>query len=217
MIITQKKPIEEVMAMVGDAKTVAIVGCNSCATACQTGGEPQIKELSEILEKAGKKVVATTIADYCCMNLGVKAKMKPIVAASPDCVICMSCGDGVQCVAKNAGSIPTYPSNDTMYLGEAVRFGVWEEACRFCGQCVLGSTGAICPITQCAKSLVNGPCGGQKNGKCEVNPENDCAWILIYKKLEQLGQLEKLDMLIEPKGHADYTYPRKLNTREVKK
>ena len=178
MIITQKKPIEEVMAMVGNAKTVAIVGCGSCATACQTGGEQQIAELTAVLEQAGKKVVATTVADYCCMNLGVKAKMKPVVAANPDCVICMSCGDGVQCVAKNAGTIPTYPSNDTMYLGEAVRFGVWEEACRFCGQCVLGQTGAICPITQCAKSLVNGPCGGQKNGKCEVNPENPCLRIL---------------------------------------
>ena len=217
MIITQKKPIEEVMAMVGDAKTVGIVGCNSCATACQTGGQPQIDELTKILEAAGKKVVATTICDYCCMNLGVKAKMKAINAANPDCVICMSCGDGVQCVAKNANNKPVYPSNNTMYLGEAVRFGVWEEACRFCGQCVLGQTGAVCPITQCAKSLVNGPCGGQKNGKCEVNPENDCAWILIYKKLESLGQLDKLDLLIDPKGHAAYTYPRKINTREVKK
>lgn len=76
-----------------------------------------------------------------------------------------------------------------MYLGEAVRFGVWEEACHFCGDCVLGQTGGICPVTQCAKSLVNGPCGGQKNGKCEVNPENDCAWIKIYKRLEEIGQL----------------------------
>ena len=95
MIITQKKPIEEVLAMVGNAKTVAIIGCGSCATACQTGGEPQIAELTAVLEKAGKKVVATTVADYCCMNLGVKAKMKPLNAANPDCVICMSCGDGV--------------------------------------------------------------------------------------------------------------------------
>ena len=126
MIITQKKPIEEIMSMVADAKTVAIVGCNSCATACQTGGEPQIKELTAVLEQAGKKVVATTIADYCCMSLGVKSKMKPLVAAQPDCVICMSCGDGVQCVAKNSGNIPVYPSNNTMYLGEAVRFGVCE-------------------------------------------------------------------------------------------
>ena len=134
MIITQKKPMEELMAMVGDAKTVAIVGCNSCATACHTGGEPEVAALAKALEAAGKKVVGTTIADYCCMNLGVKGKMKPLVAAKPDCVICMSCGDGVQCVAKNAPGIPTYPANNTMYLGEAVRFGVWEEACHFCGE-----------------------------------------------------------------------------------
>ena len=106
MIITQKKPMEELMAMVGDAKTVAIVGCNSCATACHTGGEPEVAALAKALEAAGKKVVGTTIADYCCMNLGVKGKMKPLVAAKPDCVICMSCGDGVQCVAKNAPGIP---------------------------------------------------------------------------------------------------------------
>ena len=106
MIITQKKPIEEVMSFVGNAKTVALVGCGSCATACQTGGEAQIAELTKVLEAAGKKVVATTICDYCCMNLGVKAKMKAINAANPDCVICMSCGDGVQCVAKNAGDKP---------------------------------------------------------------------------------------------------------------
>ena len=216
MIITQKKPIEEVMALVGDAKTVAIVGCNSCATACQTGGEPQIKELAAILEAAGKKVVATTIADYCCMNLGVKAKMKPINAANPDCVICMSCGDGVQCVAKNAPTIPVYPSNNTMYLGEAVKFGVWEEACRFCGQCVLGQTGAICPITQCAKSLVNGPCGGQKNGKCEVNPENPCAWIKIYERLEATNQLDKLGVRRKDKRYGDFAYPRTISLRGKK-
>ena len=216
MIITQKKPIEEVLAMVEGAKTVALVGCNSCATACQTGGQPQIDELTKVLEAAGKKVVATTICDYCCMNLGVKGKMKAINAANPDCVICMSCGDGVQCVAKNAGDKPVYPSNNTMYLGEAVRFGVWEEACRFCGQCVLGQTGAICPITQCAKSLVNGPCGGQKNGKCEVNPENDCAWIQIYNRLVSLGQEDKLLQTRADKGYSETHYPRHINLRGSK-
>ena len=85
MIITQKKPIEELMALVGDAKTVAIVGCNSCATACHTGGEPEVAALKQTLEAAGKTVVGTTVADYCCMNLGVKGKMKPLVAAKPDC------------------------------------------------------------------------------------------------------------------------------------
>ena len=103
-----------------------------------------------------------------------------------------------------------------MFLGEAARFGVWEEACRFCGQCVLGKTGAICPITQCAKSLVNGPCGGQKNGKCEVNPENPCAWINIYERLEATGELHKLSERREDKGHGDFAYPRTISLRGKK-
>ena len=189
MIITQKKPIEELMALIGEAKTVAIVGCGSCATACHTGGEPEIKELAQTLEAAGKTVVATAYPDYCCMNLAVKVKMKPIVAAKPDCVICMSCGDGVQCVAKNVPGIPTYPSNNTMYLGEALHFGVWEEACHFCGQ---------------------------KNGKCEVNPENDCAWIKIYNRLEQIGQLEKFGQTREDKGYAKVSYPRTISLKGKK-
>ena len=188
MIITQKKPIEELMAMIGDAQKIAILGCGSCATACATGGEKEVAELKAYLESQGKTVVATGMADYCCMNMGVKTAMKKLNAAGPDAVVCMSCGDGVQ-VAANHSPAPVYPSNNTMFLGEAVRFGLFEEACHLCGDCVLGTTGGICPISRCAKSLVNGPCGGQKNGKCEVNPENDCAWIMIYKRLESWASL----------------------------
>lgn len=216
MIITTKKPLEEVMEMVGDAKTVAIVGCGSCATACQTGGEAQIAQMKEVLEKAGKTVVAVSIPDYCCMGLTVKTKMRPVAAANPDCVLCMSCGDGVQCVAKNVPNTPVYPTNNTMFLGEAIKFGVWEESCHFCGECVLGQTGAICPMSQCAKSLVNGPCGGAKNGKCEVNPENDCAWIKIYHRLEATGQLYKLTQTREDKGHESGAYPRTISIRGKK-
>ena len=208
MIVTRKKPIEEVMALIADAKTVALVGCGSCATACHTGGQPEIDEMTKLLQAAGKTVVASAVCDYCCMNLGVKSKMKSVLAANPDCVLAMSCGDGVQCIAKNAGNIPVYPTNNTMFLGEATRFGVWKEACHLCGDCVLGKTGGICPISQCAKSLVNGPCGGQKNGKCEVNPENDCAWIKIYNRLLSIGQLEKLDDLPVYRDHRDFTYPK---------
>ena len=150
------------------------------------------------------------------MNLGVKGKMKAINAANPDCVICMSCGDGVQCVAKNANNKPVYPSNNTMYLGEAVKFGVWEESCRFCGDCVLGKTGGICPITQCAKSLMNGPCGGQKNGKCEVDPENPCAWIEIYKRLQATGEVEKIMEARDVKDYAKFAYPRTISLRGKK-
>lgn len=215
MIITQKKPIDELMAMLGDAKKIAILGCGSCATACATGGEKEIGELKAYLESKGKTVVATGMADYCCMNMGVKTAMKKLNAAGPDAVVCMSCGDGVQ-VAANHAAAPVYPSNNTMFLGEAVKFGLFEEACHLCGDCVLGTTGGICPISRCAKSLVNGPCGGQKNGKCEVSPENDCAWILIYKRLEAIGQLDKLGQTRPDKGYAGVAYPRHINLREKK-
>lgn len=215
MIITQKKPIEELMAMLGDAKKIAIIGCGSCATACATGGEKEVKELKAYLESQGKEVVATAMADYCCMNLGVKAATKPFLKSGCDAVVAMSCGDGVQVVAANV-PVPVYPSNNTMFLGEAVRFGLFKEACHLCGNCVLGTTGGICPISRCAKSLVNGPCGGAKNGKCEVNPENDCAWILIYNRLKETNQLEKLAMTREDKGYADVAYPRTINIRGKK-
>ena len=194
MIITQKKPIEELMAMIGDAQKIAILGCGSCATACATGGEKEVAELKAYLD------------------MGVKTAMKKLNAAGPDAVVCMSCGDGVQ-VAANHSPAPVYPSNNTMFLGEAVRFGLFEEACHLCGDCVLGTTGGICPISRCAKSLVNGPCGGQKNGKCEVNPENDCAWIMIYKRLESLGQLDKLTKRRQDKGYEKVAYPRTINIR----
>lgn len=213
MIITRKKPIEELMGMVADAKTVAIVGCGSCATVCQTGGQPEIDALTQKLEAAGKKVVATAIVDFCCNNFLVKKKMKTIVPTNPDAIICMSCGDGAQCITKNAGSIATYPANNTMFLGETASAGVFEEACHLCGDCVLGQTGGICPISQCAKSLVNGPCGGQKNGKCEVDPNNDCAWIKIYKRLEAIGQLDKLGCTREDKGYKNFTYPKTVSLK----
>lgn len=112
------------------------------------------------------------------------------------------------------GSPPIRPQHHvTSAKPSRLRLG---EACHFCGDCVLGQTGGICPVTQCAKSLVNGPCGGQKNGKCEVNPENDCAWIKIYKRLEEIGQLDKLGHTREDKGYAKFSYPRTISLKGKK-
>ena len=212
MIITQKKPIEELMGMLKDAKKIAILGCGSCATACATGGEKEVAELKAYLEAHGKTVTGTGMADYCCMNMGVKSAMKKLNAGAPDAVVVMSCGDGVQTAANHA-SCPCYPSNNTMFLGEAEKLGLFKEACHLCGDCVLGTTGGICPITRCAKSLVNGPCGGAKNGKCEVCADNDCAWIMIYNRLEKLGQLDKLKTGRKDKGYDKVFYPRTINIR----
>ena len=216
MIITQKKPIEEVMALLGDAKRIALIGCGSCATACATGGEKEIAELKSYLESHGKQVVATGMSDYCCMNMMTRNIVKQLNTSKPDAIIAMSCGDGVQVVAKHADCV-VYPSNNTMFLGESIKLGLFEEACHMCGNCVLGQTGGICPISRCAKSLVNGPCGGSRNGRCEVNPENPCAWIEIYNKLVSLGQEEKIGITREDKGYESVSYPRTVNIRGDRK
>ena len=212
MIITQKKPLEELLGMLEGAKTVALVGCGSCATACATGGEKEIADLSKVLEQHGMKVVATAISEYCCMHLKTRTALKPVIAANPEAVVAMSCGDGVQVIAQYC-KCPVYPSNNTMFLGESVKLGLFEEACHLCGNCVLGQTGGICPISRCAKSLVNGPCGGSNNGRCEVNPDNPCAWIEIYNRLVALGQADKLSLTREDKGYENVAYPRTVNIR----
>ena len=215
MIITQKKPIEELLALLGDVKKVAVVGCGSCATACQTGGEKEIEEMKAFLQVHGIDVVATAIPGECCHKLLVKKETKAFRDSGAEAVVCMACGDGVQTVADNV-LLPVYPANNTMFLGQVERIGMFNEYCRMCGDCILGSTGGICPITHCAKSLVNGPCGGQKNGKCEVNPENDCAWIKIYNRLVAIGQEDKLYAARPDKGYADTAYPRQINLRGKK-
>ena len=213
MIITQKKPMEELLAMLEGVKKAAIVGCANCATACQTGGE--IQELKATLEAQGIEVVATVLPDECCHKMLVRKDTKVIRDSGAEAVVCMACGDGVQTVADNL-TLPVYPSNNTMFLGQVERVGIFHEYCRMCGDCVLGSTGGICPITKCAKSLVNGPCGGQKNGKCEANPENDCAWIQIYNRLVAIGQEDKLLNARTDKGYANAVYPKHVNLRGKK-
>lgn len=215
MIISKKKPIEELLAMLDSVKKVALVGCKSCAAACAVGGEKEVGELKALLEEKGFEVVGTALPDESCQKLLVKKEVKAFKDSGYEAVISLACGNGCQTVAQNV-SVPVYPSTNTVFMGQTERVGIFNEMCRMCGDCVLGTTGAICPITKCAKSLVNGPCGGQKNGKCEVNPENDCAWILIYNRLKELGQIDKVTETVDDKGYADHSWPRKLNTKEDK-
>jgi ferredoxin len=215
MIITQKKPLDEVWQMLEGVTRVALVGCGSCATSCKTGGEPELQEMKEYLEANGKVVTATIIPSESCQKLLMKKELKALKDTDTQAILTLACGDGVQTVADNA-NIPVYPATNTMFLGQVERVGLFSEACRMCGDCVLGHTGGICPITKCAKSLVNGPCGGQRNGKCEVNPENNCAWIDIYYRLDALGQLDKLKTMRTDKNYKNFAFPRRISIREEK-
>ena len=152
MIITQKKPLEELLSMLGSPRRVALVGCGNCASACQTGGEKELQELKAALEEKGFQVVATVLPEECCHKMLVKKELKVLRDSGAEAVIGMACGDGVQTVADNV-NLPVYPANNTLFLGQIERVGIFHEYCRMCGDCVLGSTGGICPVTQPGKRL----------------------------------------------------------------
>ena len=215
VIVSKKKPIEELMAMLTGIKKVGLIGCGNCASACNVGGEPEIAELKAYLEEHGIEVVGTAIPGDSCHKMLVRKEIKPVLAAGPEALISMACGSGCQTVAENC-KIPVFPANNTVFVGQTERVGIFHEMCRTCGDCVLGETAGICPITKCAKCLVNGPCGGQKNGKCEVNPENPCAWIEIYNRLLETNQLDKLTQTREDKGYESVAYPRTITLRGKK-
>ena len=212
MIVSRKKPTEDLLRMLAGVKKVGLVGCKSCAAACAVGGEKECNELKALLEEQGFEVVGIVLPDESCHKMLVRRDVKPLAEA--EAIVSLACGSGCQTVAENV-KVPVYPANDTIFVGQTERGGMFHEMCRTCGDCVLGETGGICPMTKCAKSLVNGPCGGQKSGKCEVDPNNDCAWILIYKRLESLGLLHKMEATLD--DHTPRNYPQSVNLREAKR
>ena len=211
MIISQAKPKEELMDFIKDANNVLIAGCSLCASTCKVGGEEEIAALKTELEAAGKNVLGTLVLDPACNLLKTRKDMKVFKEQMPevDAIVSLACGDGTQTLAKVV-SKPVYPGNNTMFIGEIERVGQYEESCLACGDCELGWTAGICPITRCAKSLMNGPCGGAKNGKCEVNAENDCAWILIYNKLKDEGRLSNITENRPPKDFQKNVHPKRI-------
>ena len=194
MIITKQKPIEEILDYIKNDSDIFLIGCAVCATTCKTGGEIETKLLSEALIAKGKKITGWDILNPACYILESKKllrrKEKEIAAA--ESIISLACGGGTQAIAEMTGK-PVYPANDTLFQGEIIRLSLqedrFEKKCILCGECILGITGGICPVTRCPKGLRNGPCGGVNKGKCEVDPDRDCAWVLIYNKLKELGQL----------------------------
>lgn len=216
MIISEKKPMEEVLGFLKNAEKIVLVGCNQCAATCKSGGEEEVVKMKEDLEAEGKKVLGYTILDPACNLLKSKKDLKSLKEElkEADAVISLACGDGTQTIVKNLKKTPVYPGNNTMFIGETKRVGEFEEACKACGECELGWTGGICPVTMCAKGLINGACGGAKNGKCEVSPENECAWIKIY---ERLNDIDQLDNLLEMRPMKDYSKQNNPRTLSLKK
>jgi ferredoxin len=200
LIISKSKPFEEVLASLEGDTNIYIVGCGECATVTQTGGEPELAEMKARLEAEGKTVVATDVAHSACHELDMKRifRQNKEAATSADAFLVMSCGAGVQSVREGTTK-HVAPSSDSMFVGNIKRAGNYEEKCSLCGECVLDEYGAICPVTRCAKGILNGPCGGTNSGKCEVDSDKDCAWVLIYNQLKSEDRLDKFSKIHGPK------------------
>lgn len=195
--ITAQKPFDEIKAALGEAEKVYLVGCGTCATMCHTGGKSELLSMKDELEAIGKKVTGWMVIPTACDELtrdALREGAKDIEAA--DCVLVMACAFGVQTVTLYLDK-PVYPALNTLFIGREESPGCFTEVCMQCGSCVLAQTAGICPLVRCAKSLLNGPCGGSVDGKCEISPDTSCAWQLIYDRLAAQGQLDKLEE-IEP-------------------
>ncbi|MFH1305599.1 MAG: methylenetetrahydrofolate reductase C-terminal domain-containing protein [Candidatus Omnitrophota bacterium] len=216
MIITRQKPLDEILDFIKNDRNIFLVGCAVCATTCKTGGEEQIKTVSENIRKAGKTVVGWAVLEPACSRLEIKKfrRKEQGRVDKADAILSLACGGGTQAVNALFEDKNVYPMNDTLFQGEMTEVTVkkarFEQKCSLCGECMLQVTGAICPVTRCPKSLVNGPCGGVKKGKCEIDTEMDCTWTLIYKRLKGLDRLGELKKVRAPRDHSKDKRPRTL-------
>lgn len=203
MNATERKPNDEILESLQGAAKVFVLACQGCPVGCETGGEPWLREMSDLICGAGKKVTGTALVDTLCNKAIVGIKLGRIVdaLADADAVLVGSCGVGVQSVGNMVGH-RAVPAMNTVCMGDYQ--GLWpsEERCAECGECLLGRTGGLCPITLCAKSLVNGQCGGTgDDGSCEVSPERPCGWRLIYERLKALGRLDDMRRFQAPRDY----------------
>lgn len=209
MIKAQRKPLAEITKMLastgpkadGTPKRVLIAGCGTCVTVCFAGGEKEVDLLATTLRlQAG----ARGAAEYSLATPQRQCELEYIEnlageVEKADAVISMACGVGVQVMAQRFADTPVYPALDTTFMGPPAGHGTWIENCAGCGSCVLGYTAGICPIARCAKSMLNGPCGGSQAGKCEVNRDIECAWALIFEGLTNQGKLGNMTSIAPPK------------------
>jgi len=188
--ITKQKPFEEIEAQLAKFDRIFIIGCGTCTTMMKTGGREEVLDMKERLQELGKLVTGWTVIPTTCDEMTeVAIKENDGAIHNANSILVMSCALGVHKVNLYINK-PVIPAVDTIFIGLEDSPGDFHEVCAQCGHCVLGETAGICPITACNKHLLNGPCGGTNNGKCEVDKEKDCAWTLIYQRLNEQGRLD---------------------------
>jgi ferredoxin len=208
MIVAERKPFDEIKTMVANYKKVLTVGCGTCVAVCLAGGEKEVGILASELEIARKiddnpiEIGKACVERQCDMEFLEELDHQ---VDEYDAIISMACGAGIQFVAERFPEVPVFPAVNTTFIGVNKDVGWYEERCRACGTCVLGMTGGVCPITMCAKSLFNGPCGGTNKGSCEINSDQPCAWFMIYERLALQNRLEDIIEITPPNDWRNQT------------
>ena len=211
MIITKQKDFEDLLKIIGK-DPVFIIGCSECATVCKTGGEEEVIQMKDKLNKNNIKTTGWVILDPACHLLNDRRLLKKYKneISRAKKILVLACGNGVQTVSELIEDIDVIPGTDTIFLGEIKRLNEFEKRCIMCGDCLLDILEGVCPITRCPKSILNGPCGGAIDGKCEIDKELDCIWDIIYNLLKKRGELSRLKKIKEPKDWSKSTDFRRL-------
>jgi len=215
VIISQQKTLAGILATLGDASSVFIVGCAKCATVCKSGGEEEVWQMQEALLANGKSVTGSVIIDEAChmLRVGRDLRGKQQMVDDADAILVMACGAGIQSVSA-ATPKKTVAALDSLFLGNIRRFGQFEQKCSLCGECVLSETAGICPVTACPKGLLNGPCGGMDEGRCEIDAEAECAWVQIFTRVRENGSTANLTESVPPKNYSKIPKPGKLKLQK---
>jgi ferredoxin len=213
MIISRQKPSEEILIFLRDYKNIFLLGCGDCATACKSGGQAEVEQMAVLLEGAGKTVTGYCVPSAPCIAAKLKAETAKKIGdlRRSEAVLVLACGLGVQSFKDNDRfDLAVFPALDTLSGAVMDGQGNFLEKCSMCGECVLGETAGICPVTLCPKGMLNGPCGGVIRGKCEADTENDCVWIKIYEELNRKKQQKNLKKIYGPKDFKKSARPHRL-------
>lgn len=225
MIVVKAKPLDEILGFLLPYKSVLIAGCDGCTQPPR--GLKEAMMYATLIEMGAKlkgnpnlKCKATTVAKQCDNHISSTTLTSQLEGV--DAILSLACGIGVQTLVDVFPDVPVYPAQNTVFAGSQDREGgMLYEKCRACGECLLGETGGICPIANCPKGILNGPCGGCVDGKCEVSfeirdeagnivktIEKDCAWYQIYERLKKLNRLDLFRKYRPPRNRILSSTPR---------
>lgn len=203
MIIAEQKTLNDLIRMLEGHRKVLVVGCRSCVAVCLAGGEKEVGIVAESLRLHSDLAGKCWQVDEVTLERACEKEFVREMADSMDghdAVVTLACGVGAQVIHEFYPLVFVVPGVNTVSMGAPEEQGVYREKCAGCGDCVLHLTGGVCPVARCSKSLMNGPCGGSQNGKCEIDPDTPCGWDLIYRSLKEQGRLDLMEAVIPPKN-----------------